>query len=796
MVTELFDLPAVIKEVAQITVRDGQVPVADETLQFGDARIGKGDAFLLGNDRSGSLPVAKTLTRIEGRDLLFESLDYISAKPYLDVLPPVAGLIKRPKDVVKNGRATPTRLQARIPTKKALRMAAAGLPQRAFAIDWEGTLSSGTNAYVFAPNHTTYISGQVTLAGSNYLMGGTVIKFAPTNNAELKITGWLVCQTGPYEMAVLTARDDHSVGSPVGSAALSGYYALNALNIDAGATDLSYVRIAHARTGVYYKWYTGSHYLQHSQLLNCGKGVEFGNSPPVLRNCLMYRVLTNFAGVTNASVDVRCEHLTINESARMNDVSQTTLTLTNSLLVNVTNNGAWFGSGTGNQAVSGAGIFTSVGAGAHYLPTLSPYRGVGTTNINAALAKVLDVSTVDPPIILTNRYTNAVVFAPHVQRGRAATESGYASGYWYPPIDFCISGVVVSNATALLTNGVVIATFGDVGMAAHDSAAIVSGGTPLKRNHICRYNTVQEQGTNWGGGSVTGFYGILPYEFGSAAPNAYFRFTDFEGLAAAGYHIYGEDSSYSFGRLTVKDCEFNAGRLELAGTEGRRIALTNNLLAGVESSLAYYPDIIAYNNLIYRGSVYLQRETSTNAWVLRDNVFDQTILSDASSATVTHDHNGYVGMSVYLMPTNATDVRLTNLTYQAGTLGRFYQPASNPFVNAGSRSGSSAGLYWYTCFTNNVQDTNTVDLGYHMTALNGSGQPIDTDDDGLGSWLEDADGDGSFDTGLEMNFNDSNTDDDGLNDYAEWIQGRNPLASDAVFDSGNLINLRIYTPLK
>jgi len=260
-------------------------------------------------------------------------------------------------------------------------MAALRSQQQGFAIDWEGTLTSGTNAYVFAPNHTTYISGQVTLAGSNVLMGGTVIKFAPTNNAELKITEFaLRCETGPYEMAILTARDDHSVGAAIGSAPLSGYYALNALNIAAGSHAIKYVRIAHARTAISMYWYTGSHSVEHSQLLNCRKGVEFFNSPVVLRNCLMYRVLTNFAGVTNDNVDVRCEHLTINESTRMNDVSQTTLTLTNSLLINVTNNGAWFGSGVGNQTVSGAGVFASVGAGAHYLPTLSPYRGVGTTN--------------------------------------------------------------------------------------------------------------------------------------------------------------------------------------------------------------------------------------------------------------------------------------------------------------------------------------------------------------------------------------------------------------------------------
>jgi len=216
---------------------------------------------------------------------------------------------------------------------------------RGFWVDWEGTLSSGTNDYVFAPNHTTYISGQVNLSNTNYLMGGTVLKFAPTNNAGLSILGQLVCQTGPYEMAVLTARDDHSVGSPVGTNALSGHYAEVAVQIPGyPSSELSYVRIAHAKQAIHYSYsmYGTTHNVNHSQFVNCGVGFYPLNVTVLLRNCLLSRVRTNFFGSQYYPSSVRGEQLTVAETTRLNDNSYLTLYLTNALLANVTNNGTGY----------------------------------------------------------------------------------------------------------------------------------------------------------------------------------------------------------------------------------------------------------------------------------------------------------------------------------------------------------------------------------------------------------------------------------------------------------------------
>ena len=77
--------------------------------------------------------------------------------------------------------------------------------------------------------------------------------------------------------------------------------------------------------------------------------------------------------------------------------------MTNSLLVCVTNTGPALTSSVSNATYStDAGVFVSVGAGAHYLAANSPYRGAGSTNINAALRANLQGRTTYPPILYSN----------------------------------------------------------------------------------------------------------------------------------------------------------------------------------------------------------------------------------------------------------------------------------------------------------------------------------------------------------------------------------------------------------
>jgi hypothetical protein len=212
--------------------------------------------------------------------------------------------------------------------------------------------------------------------------------------------------------------------------------------------------------------------------------------------------------------------------------------------------------------------------------------------------------------------------------------------------------------------------------------------------------------------------------------------------------------------------------------------------------------INAYNNLFYESSVGFGDggDHRPNFYItFKDNLFHRcTISGNDSIYSYDCDYNGYSTNYDRLTPSSPHDVILTsNIAFEAGPLGQYYQPTNSLLINAGSRNATNAALYHYTTLTNQVKETNSiVDIGFHYVAVDGSGNPIDTDGDGLADYFEDSNGDGVYNTGDISNFNNSDTDGDGVSDYLEWLQGRNPRIPNTVSDSGNLIKLRVYTPLK
>ena len=210
------------------------------------------------------------------------------------------------------------------------------------------------------------------------------------------------------------------------------------------------------------------------------------------------------------------------------------------------------------------------------------------------------------------------------------------------------------------------------------------------------------------------------------------------------------------------------------------------------------------NNLFLNGTVALTYYTTNSyVWSIRDNLFDGVALTVSSSGTniaPANSNNGYYN-TTNLTASSGGDVALATVDYQTGPRGNYYYPASGTnlfsLVNAGSRTADLARLFHYTTQVSQAKETNSVvDIGYHSVAVDPNGNPIDTDSDGIQDYMEDHNGNDTYDAGDLANFTSSDTDGDGVNDYLEYIQGRNPRIVGTASDTNQVVKLRVYTPLK
>jgi hypothetical protein len=773
----------------QPTIREDVIPsgdgrwVADQNLDFDDMVIGPGKAFASGGDELPGIPVQKQWANLDGRIILAESISVAAAAASLDQLPtpaqagvgPVSGSVRH---IVSAKRLLPGPKLAKAAHGE---MKIAQIRPRGFSIDYS-TLSTSLTNQDFLSDSVFFLSANVSLFGSNTIFeGGSVLKFA--SNVTLTVNTPVTWLGNDFRPVVMLSKDDNSAGDSIsGSTGLpkTNFYAATALYFNSAAAGTNLVvknlRVLNAQTAVAISGGTG-HVLADVQLVNCRNGIAATNADFSLRNALFANVLTNFTG---SSATGRVEHLTSDTAIWLNQSIGANLFLTNCLLVAVTNQGSCT---TQNVAIvsSSTGIFQSAAWGRHYLADGSPYRNSGTTNLNTNTLAELSLKTTAPPIVYSNVVITAgtsLTFNPQAQRNSGIPDLGFH----YCPIDYIFAGstttvsVVFAPGTSVgwfrTTSGFTYAGFG---LHLNDSTAATFNGTEQAPCYWVRCNTVQESDSS-GGFGIGGIEGTT-YPHSAATPVITATFLRCSALTDQEDMHFRDD----FGTLQeqLSNCEFYTGSVGGYNVIG---FYTNCLFDRVsfwhQTGDSSYPAMYFRNCLWHGTSLSFAHQEVSPYWItsIRDSAYDGTTISLSGTTNASdYTYNAFLTGANRLIPTNANDVVVTSFNWQIGPLGNYYQSTNTLLKDKGSRTADLAGLYHFTTQTNQIRETNSiVDISYHYVALNSSGFPDDVDGDTLPDYLEDSNGDGTFDTG----------------DLSDW---KNYTSSNGLVLTNGLV---VFTPLK
>ncbi|MBI3851946.1 MAG: hypothetical protein HY298_16945 [Verrucomicrobia bacterium] len=764
LLTEFFDTVAPEKESESISPNDR---LSDSVLRFGTMRMIAGKGFLVGNPAAEqpALPVFKNWQVLENRSFLVEEVPWQKIEPQLKLLAVAASpRVKNFASTDANTRRASTRRllpPSRLsqPTTNTIQLAKVDVSkQPGFILDYT-IVSSATNQ-VFQGDTTYYVSGAVTLSGTTKIEGGAVVKFTNTSVAKITINGAIQCQTSAYRPAIFTAKDDNTVGETItGSTGSPTNYYGNGLYITSSSNSLSNVRLAYASYALYfYHRCSGWLNLTNVQFVKCRYPL-YAEGTDVF--CMDYESNVNLNNVLGYACDtfisgqyiyLKSRNVTVHGCNTLGSVQAGDGSYgywTNGLLVGVTNWGNMY-YGTNNTAyfaTDPGNIFQTVGAGSHYLADNSPYRNAGTTNITASLLAELKKKTTYPPILLTNTVSVDTTLVPQAQRDTDTPDLGFH----FDPIDFITWVYTVTNATLTISNGAAIACYNDNGIWLQDGSAIISVGTPLLPNWFVRYQLVQEQPVALGAYTPSSAVTVNPYHTGAVHQAASFRFSNFSAPANGGTQLYDGAPNWLYSNLFVQDCQIWGGANTFSGGNSTTVIVNNNLFyrSSFSASGSFTNSSLSLSNNLFVGlpSKIILVQPAGCVWNAFNNVFDTCWIGPA--ATCTNGYNAYINSTNRISPTNVNDIVLTNaLGYQSGPLGDFYQPTNSSLINAGSVTNAGwVGLYHYTVTTNQVKEaSSTVDIGFHYVAVT-NGVPIDTDSDGMPDYLEDANGNGTVNSG-------------------------------------------------
>ena len=735
LMTEFVSPVQPIIETAATGARSGAIP--DQRLDFGEMKMGPGKAFTVGEDEPAQqrFSVSKEWTVIDGRSILIEQvsvaevareLEKISASKPRTAMNSSGG---SKLHVVSAKRLLPQPKRAP-QDKREMKLAKLENPVRGFLLDY--SILSGATNFTFKGDTTYFVANTVNLYGTTTIEGGAVIKYTNyatgfgVQNAEVVCNGPLQCQTAPYRPAIFTAKDDNSVGEPItgSSGSPSGRYGGNAIFCNDVGTplELRHLQIRYIFNGITIAF--GTHEVRDVKFVRVATAFYLGAASVAARNVLIQEAGCVFSG--EAGANLYGENLTVNQAGYLYCYSDGgILTLTNSLLVLVTNWGNAFTSVNNATNETGAGVFQTAGAGSHYLATTSPYRNVGTTNISPSLLAELRKKTTYPPIVYSNQTLSAAMtFSPQAQRDTDFPDLGYH----YDPLDYAFGGVI-ANSNLTFTAGTVAAWFElpgsggpGYGIRLADTRTATFNGTVTEPCTWVRYSTVQEGGNGlW---KDKGWLGGITTDGNSSHSGAITAtFTRFAGLASDPNHVRDYNALLT---MRANHCEFWSAHL--SGYAWKQF-LTNCLMDRVGYVGAQGGGTVGHvgwRNCTMRGGIVLGQRWSGSTWPvwIENCAFDATALdmndTSGGSTNITYcDYNGFLNGAARLVITGAHDLVVSTFAWQTNVLGNFYQPTNSPLINTGSVTADLVGLYHFTTQTNQAKETTSqVDIGYHFVAVN------------------------------------------------------------------------------
>ena len=727
---------------------------AEDQVEFGAMHFAPGRAFAL-EPPPGQTPMAVNVNRhwaqLAGRNFLIESV------PAAAVRAGTANLTK-PHASLRKAKALPARQYPALPetveSSESMLLAQTTPTSPGFVLDWGLTLiGAGTvDSFTFQKGAMYLISDLFTVTNAIF-EGGVVLKFGP--EGRLAVSS-IVSSATQYEPITFTSQEDDSISYYVSTGDTNrAPYPYLCIFAPGGTATLSNMHFRGAWCGVaiagglFGGFVNCALDLWDCQFVNCTGGVIGGNVS--LHNVL-------FSGcewpvqipVEVSGSAVSAEHVTADAFGTFCTsffCPLAHLQLTNSLftggaslytnLINLL--GTNYPAPENSQIVwrtNGAGTFLTFGAANYYLADTNLLHA-GTSAISARMASELKQKTTAPPIGLFNSTIGDVSCPIQAEYGGLGgtqavvnlrplpirdTGPSPSIGYHYAATDYCAASFTITNATLAVHEGTVLAyTYALNGIALGDDVEVQCLGAPTARITFVSYAAVMEQPVNLPEGSDRSYCEIISPARPSGRPApAAFRFTDFLLFPGDGYLL----SAYTEGaydRFELRDCRLVNGAVFWWPIEPVTYDAEDNVFEygslDAEEWDAGWLSVKAHNNLFHNSSVIII--TSAAGCILRDNAFDNSSVFVTLGTSGNLDHNAYLNGATNLSGNIQPSDVVTNLSWETGPLGNYYQPTNSPLIDQGSTNADTFGLYHYTVLTNQLEEgTTTVDIGAHYPAIN------------------------------------------------------------------------------